>query len=68
MQPLVKSTIRPLDIGQSDSVKRTVYNLRRKVKLRKPNITKDMKKTLKTLKEDNTILVLAADKGRAGVV
>ena len=33
-----------------------------------PNITKDMREALKILKEDESIMVLPADKGRANVV
>ena len=33
-----------------------------------PNITKEMRDTLKSLKEDESIMVLPADKGRASVV
>ena len=33
-----------------------------------PNITKDMRDALKSLKEDESIMVLPADKGRASVV
>ena len=34
----------------------------------KPNITKEMRKVLRTLKEDQSIIVLPADKGRPGAV
>ena len=33
-----------------------------------PNITKDMREALKSLKEDEFIMVFPADKGRANVV
>ena len=33
-----------------------------------PNITKDMRDALKSLKEDESIMVFPADKGRANVV
>ena len=33
-----------------------------------PNITKEMRDALKSLKEDESIMVLPADKGRASVV
>ena len=33
-----------------------------------PNITKEMRDALKRLKEDDSIMVFPADKGRAGVV
>ena len=33
-----------------------------------PNITKDMRDALKSLKEDESIMVLPADKGRVDVV
>ena len=34
----------------------------------KPNITKEMQEALKNLKEDDSIMILPADKGRASVV
>ena len=58
----VESAIRPLDTEQANSVRRTVNNLLQKAQPPKTNVTKDKKQALK---EDNTILLLTADKGRA---
>ena len=58
----VESAIRPLDTEQANSVRRTVNNLLQKAQPPKTNVTKDKKQALR---EDNTILLLTADKGRA---
>ena len=64
----VKSTMRTLDSEQADTVRRTVNVILQQVKPPKPNITKDKQEALKNLKQDDTITVLPADKGRACVV
>ena len=64
----VESTMRTLDSVQADTVRRTVNVILQQAKPPKPNITKDMQEALKNLKQDDTITVLSADKGRASVV
>ena len=64
----VESTMRTLDSEQADTVRRTVNVILQQAKPPKPNITKDMQEALKNLKQDDTITVLPADKGRASVV
>ena len=60
--------MRTLDSEQADTVRRTVNVILQQVKPPKPNITKDKQEALKNLKQDDTITVLPADKGRACVV
>ena len=64
----VESTMRTLDSEQADTVRRTVNVILQQAKPPKPNITKDMQEALINLKQDDTITVLPADKGRASVV
>ena len=49
-------------------MRRTVNGILRQAKPPKPNTTKDMQVALKNLKQDDTITILPADKGRASVV
>ena len=60
----VESTMRTLDSEQADTVRRTVNVILQQAKPPKPNITKDKQEALKNLKQDDTITVLPADKGR----
>ena len=53
---------------QADTVRRAVNNILQQAEPPEPNITKEMQDALKHLKEDQTIMVLPADKGRASVV
>ena len=59
----VETAIRPLDAEQADTVRRTVNNVLQKAVLPKPNITTEMRNALKSLKQDNSIMILPADKG-----
>ena len=51
-----------------DSVIRAVNNILQQAEPPEPNITKEMRDALKRLKEDESITVLPADKGRASAV
>ena len=64
----VESATRTLDSEQADTVRRSVNNILQQAELPKPNITKDMQEALKNLKQDDSIMILPADKGRASVV
>ena len=64
----VELAIRMLDSEQANTVRRSAYNILQQVELPKPNITKEMQEALKNLKQDNSIMILPADKGRAIVV
>ena len=61
----VESAIRPLDAEQADTVRRNVNSILQKAKSPKPNIIREMQQALKGLKEDKSIIILPADKGRA---
>ena len=52
---------------QADTIRRAVNNILQQGELPEPSITKEMQDTLKHLKEDEFIMVLSADKGRASV-
>ena len=64
----VESAVRQLNIEQADTVRRTVNTILQQAEPPEPNITKEMRDALKSLKEDESIMVLPADKGRASVV
>ena len=64
----VETAIRPLDAEQADTVRRTVNNVLQKAVLPKPNITTEMRNALKSLKQNNSIMIPPADKGCAIVV
>ena len=53
---------------RADTVRRAVNTILQQAEPPKPNITKEERAALKSLKEDNTIMILPADKGRASVV
>ena len=63
----VEAAIRQLDAEQADTVRRAVNSILQQADPREPNITK-MRDALKNLKEDESIVVLPMDKGRASVV
>ncbi|KAL9964643.1 hypothetical protein ACROYT_G028317 [Oculina patagonica] len=63
-----KSAIRQLNAEQADTVRRTVNSILQQAEPPEPNITEEMRDALKSLKEDESIMVLPADKGRASVV
>ena len=64
----VEAAVRQLDTGQADTVKRAVNGILRQAEPPEPNITKEMRDALKSLKEDESIMVLPADIGCASVV
>ena len=64
----VESAIRTLDSEQANSVRRSVNHILQQAEPPKPNITKEMQEALKNLKQDDSIMILPADKGRASVV
>ncbi|KAL9979787.1 hypothetical protein ACROYT_G017502 [Oculina patagonica] len=64
----VESAVRQLNVERADTVRRTVKNILQQAEPPEPNITKEMRDTLKRLKEDESIMVLPEDKGRASVV
>ena len=59
----VETGVRPLDAEKADTVRRTVNNVLQKAIPLKPNITTEMRNALKSLKQDNSIMILPADKG-----
>ncbi|KAL9954516.1 hypothetical protein ACROYT_G042066 [Oculina patagonica] len=64
----VESTVRQLNTEQADLVRRAVNNILQQAEPPEPNITKEMRDGLKSLKEDDSIMILPADKGRTSVV
>ena len=64
----VEAAVRQLDAEQADTVRRAVNGILQQAEPPEPNITKEMRDALKSLKEDESIMVLPADKGRASVV
>lgn len=58
----VQSAIRVLDSKQADTVRRTLNGILQQAKPPKPNITKDMQKAFKNLKQHDTITILPAEK------
>ena len=64
----IESAVRPLDAERADTVRRSVNTILQQAKPPTPNITKEQQEALKSLKEDNSIMVLPADKGRASVI
>ena len=61
-------SVRTLDSEQADTVRRSVNNILQQAEPPKPSITKEMQEALKNLKQDDSIMILPADKGRASVV
>ncbi|KAL9954306.1 hypothetical protein ACROYT_G041825 [Oculina patagonica] len=64
----VESAVRQLNTEQADRVRRAVNSILQQAEPPEPNITKEMRDGLKSLKEDDSIMILPADKGRASVV
>ena len=64
----VESAMRTLDSEHADTIRRTVNGILQQAKPPKANITKEMQEALKNLKQDDTIIILPADKGRFSVV
>ena len=61
----VETAIRTLDSEQADTIRRTVNSVLQRAEPPKPNITKEMHEALNNLKQDDSIMILPADKGRA---
>ena len=64
----VEVAVRQLDAEQADTVRRAVNGTLQQAEPPEANITKEMRDALKSLKEDEYIMVLLVDKGRASVV
>ena len=64
----VEAAVRQLDAEQADTVRRAVNGTLQQAEPPEANITKEMRDALKSLKEDESIMVLPADKGRVDVV
>ena len=64
----VESAVRQLDAERADTVRRAVNAILQQAEPPKPNITKEQQDAFKSLKEDKSIMILPADKGRASVV
>ncbi|KAL9962577.1 hypothetical protein ACROYT_G031688 [Oculina patagonica] len=64
----VESAVRQLNTEQADLVRRAVNDILQQAEPPEPNITKEIRDGLKSLKEDDSIMILPADKGRASVV
>ena len=64
----VESAIRTLDVETADSMRRSVNNILQKAEPPKTNITREMRTALKSLKEDRSVMILPANKGRASVL
>ena len=64
----VEAAVRQLDAEQADTVRRAVNGILQQAEPPEHNITKEMRDALKSLKEDESIMVLPADKGRVDVV
>ena len=63
-----EAALRQLDAEQADTVRRAVNGILQQAEPPEPNITKEMRDALKSLKQDDSIMFLPADKGRASVV
>ena len=64
----IESAVRLLDAERADTVRRSVNTILQQAQPPTPNITKEQQEALKSLKEDNSIMVIPADKGRASVI
>jgi len=64
----VESAVRSLDAEWADTVRRADNTILQQAEPPKPNITKEERDAVKSLKEDNTIMIPPADKGHASVV
>ncbi|RMX37804.1 hypothetical protein pdam_00024510 [Pocillopora damicornis] len=64
----VEAAVRKLDAEQADTVRRAVNGILQQAEPPEPNITKEIRDALKSLKEDESIKVLPADKRRASIV
>jgi hypothetical protein len=57
-----------LPTSEAEDLRRSVATALKNTKLSKPNISKEEREALHCLKEDNTITILPADKGRCTVI
>ena len=57
----VETAVRQLDAEQADTVRRAVNGILQQAELPEPNITKEMRDALKSLKEDQSIMVFPAE-------
>ena len=64
----VEAAVRQLDAEQADTVRRAVNGILQQAEPPEHNITKEMRDALKSLKEDESIMALPADKGRTSVI
>ena len=64
----VEVAVRQFDAEQADTVRRASNGILHQVEPPEPNIPKEMRDALKSLKEDESIMVLLVDKGCASVV
>ena len=64
----VEVAVRQFDAEQADTVRRASNGILHQVEPPEPNIPKEMRDALKSLKEDESIMVLQAEKGCASVV
>jgi len=64
----IELAVRPLDTERADTVRRAVNTILQRARPATPNTTKEQQETLKSLKEDNSTMVLLADKGRTRVI
>jgi len=64
----VESAVRQLDAEHADTVRRAVNSILQQAKPSEPNITKEMRYALNRPEEDDSIMILPADKGRPSVV
>ena len=64
---MVEAAVRQLDAEQADTVRGAVNGILQQAEQPEPNITKEMRDALKSLREDESIMVLPADKGRVSV-
>ena len=64
----VEAAVRQLDAERGDTFRRAFNGILQQAELQEPNITKEMQDAIESLKEDESIMVLPANKGRASVV
>ena len=57
----VEAAVRQLDTEQADTVRRALNGILQQAEPPEPNITKEMRDALKSLKEDQSIMVLPAE-------
>lgn len=65
---VAESAVRLLTEERADTVRKAVNIILEHAQLPTPNITKKQQDALKSLKEDNSIMVLPANEGRTSVI